>query len=46
MFGHGFAAGMVSGVFILSGLAGLVAALMFFLRVVKRRQKIGNSHLG
>ena len=37
-FGYGFAAGLVSGVLVSCGLAGLVAAGMFF-TAKKRRQR-------
>ena len=36
-FGYGFAAGLVSGVLVSCGLAGLVAAVMFF--IAKERRK-------
>ena len=42
-FGHGFAAGLVSGVLILCGLVGLVAAVMFLV-VKRRRQKTSILH--
>ena len=43
VFAYGFASGLVSGVLILCGLAGLVAAVMFL--IVKRRgQKTCTPH--
>ena len=42
-FAYGFASGLVNGVLILCGLAGLVAAVMF-LKAKKRGQKTCTPH--
>ena len=43
-FGYGFAAGLVSGVLVSCGLAGLVAALMFFIAKKRGKQSKTLSH--
>ena len=43
-FGYGFAAGLVSGVLVSCGLAGLVAAVMFFVAKERRKKSKTLSH--
>ena len=43
-FGHGFAAGLVSGVLVSCGLAGLVAAVMFLIAKERRKKSKTLSH--
>ena len=43
-FGYGFAAGLVSGVLVSCGLAGLVAAVMFLIAKERRKKSKTLSH--